>query len=63
MRREGTHRLTLSGETHLRVYADEQKIEQVLVNLATNAVKYAPSSPDVRIFVQQQDGVARISEG
>jgi signal transduction histidine kinase len=37
------------------VYADEHRIEQVLVNLVNNAVKYAPGS--YRIFLNfQTDG-------
>lgn len=38
-----------SGEMDIRVYGDEIRIEQVLINYFTNAIKYAPDSRDVRV--------------
>jgi signal transduction histidine kinase len=37
----------------LEVNADQQKIEQVLVNLVNNAVKYAPESAEIVIQVEE----------
>jgi len=47
--------MTNKGELSLEVVADQQKIEQVLVNLVNNAVKYAPDSPEIVIHVEGQE--------
>jgi signal transduction histidine kinase len=57
----GTHHLLLSGDQTLEVCADEQKIDQVIVNLANNAVKYAPEAPDILIRIEREGIFARIS--
>ena len=58
IRLEGKYKLTFSGDHELEAYADEQKIDQVLVNLVNNAVKYAPNSYEITIAVNEvADGV------
>ncbi|MBC8053129.1 MAG: PAS domain-containing protein [Sphingobacteriaceae bacterium] len=44
VRLEGTHELVLEGDLGLQVFADMHRIDQVIVNLVNNAVKYAPKS-------------------
>lgn len=46
IRHGGRHRLLLDGDLEVEVVADEQKIDQVMVNLVNNAAKYAPDAPD-----------------
>jgi len=46
------HRFNLSAEKDIRVIADRNKISQVLINLISNAIKYAPSSDQVDISLQ-----------
>jgi PAS domain S-box-containing protein len=45
VRAQAKHELFVTGDREVKVCADQQKIEQVLVNLVNNAVKYAPESP------------------
>lgn len=55
---EGKYYLSLHGNLSLEVFADQQKIEQVLVNLVNNSVKYAPES--VEIVVRIEDLADRV---
>lgn len=45
----------------LSIMLDAQRIEQVLVNLLTNAVRYSPLSKLVEIFLEVKDNQATIS--
>lgn len=44
-----THALRVRGHTGRLVKGDKEKIQQVLINLLTNAVKYSPGKADVSI--------------
>jgi PAS domain S-box-containing protein len=44
----------------LRVYADEQRLLQVLANLLSNAIKYSPEAGTVVLDVDVHDGKARV---
>lgn len=58
---KGGQRINLVGNHALRVTGDQHKIEQVMVNLLNNAVKYAPESDEITIRVEHVDSVAKIS--
>jgi signal transduction histidine kinase len=48
-----THHIVRKGETgHQLIYADRQRIEQVLVNLLSNAIKYSPGAKEVLVYSQ-----------
>lgn len=55
------HPLVLEGDLTLRIRADEQLLDQVIVNLVNNAVKYAPGSGKIVIGIAEGEGMARIS--
>jgi PAS domain S-box-containing protein len=61
VRAEGKYNITYKGDLHLKISADEQKIDQVLVNLVNNAVKYAPDSKEIVVDVQELDDKVKIS--
>jgi PAS domain S-box-containing protein len=55
------HHLVFRGNHAVEVYADEHKIDQVLVNLINNAVKYAPESNEIIVLVEKITGSTKIS--
>lgn len=55
------HKLIVEGDKQLRVYADRGRIDQVVVNLVNNAIKYAPQSKDIFLTVKRENGDAKIS--
>jgi len=57
----GKHEIVVLGEKTLKVYADERAIDQVVVNLVNNAVKYAPGSKNIYLKIEQIDGKAKVS--
>jgi PAS domain S-box-containing protein len=61
VRSEGKYHITYKGDSSLKISADEQKIDQVLVNLVNNAVKYAPESMEIIIDVQDLENKVKIS--
>jgi len=57
----GKHDLIFEGDIDLQVFADEHRIDQVVINLVNNAVKYAPNSRNIYLMVEQENGMAKIS--
>jgi two-component system CheB/CheR fusion protein len=52
------HQITLEGDLHVEVFADRNRLEQVIVNLVSNAIKYSPESDKVIINIRKvTDGV------
>lgn len=44
------------GRARNEIYADEMRIEQVILNFLTNAIKYAPGTSEIQINVNIKDG-------
>ena len=61
IRNAGIHSLVTEGDLQLKVYADPNRIEQVIVNFVNNAVKYSPDSRDIRIKIEKIDNSAKVS--
>ncbi|MBD1384422.1 PAS domain-containing protein [Mucilaginibacter rigui] len=57
----GKHELILQGDEKLEVKADEHRVDQVIVNMVNNAVKYAPNSKQIVFNVEKVGNMARIS--
>ena len=46
-----SHTMRVFGSTHQSIKCDRQRLEQVLTNLISNAVKYSPQADEVDIFL------------
>lgn len=57
----GKHNVVILGNKQLKIKADERAIDQVIVNLVNNAVKYAPGSEDIYIIIEEEEHIAKIS--
>ncbi|MFP3599117.1 ATP-binding protein [Chryseobacterium sp. SIMBA_029] len=61
IRMEGNYELMIQGDQHLEVYADEHRIDQVVINFVNNAVKYAPHSQHIHITTELLEGYVKVS--
>lgn len=53
--------IVITGDRQLEVYADPERIEQVLTNMVTNAMKYAPQSESIQIQIAKIHEGAKVS--
>ncbi|MDB5230364.1 MAG: domain S-box-containing protein [Chitinophagaceae bacterium] len=60
IREDGIHKLIFSGNENLQVHADENRVDQVVVNLVNNAVKYAPGCSDIHLSVEKENSMALV---
>lgn len=45
----------LKGSANIDIYGDNERIEQVLINYLTNAIKYSPDCRDIEVEIQITD--------
>lgn len=57
----GKHELIVEGDRELTMYADEHRIDQVIVNFVNNAVKYAPEGQRIYLQVSREKDMARVA--
>lgn len=55
------HQLVLQRDSPALVEADRERIEEVLVSLLDNAIKYSPNGGEIRVRVWSEDGQALLS--
>jgi two-component system sensor histidine kinase VicK len=48
---EGKYEIVIEGNAGQEIFADEHLVEQVVVNLVNNAIKYAPGSKVIRLTI------------
>ena len=60
-REEGRHRFVVDAPGTLTVNGDQARVEQALMNLVGNAIKYSPRGGEVHVTVAQHDGDAQIA--
>jgi PAS domain S-box-containing protein len=58
--RTAAHRLVLDGAGPVWLDADPGRLEQVVANLVTNALKYSPDGGEVRCIVRREDDRATL---
>ncbi len=61
IRMEGEYQLILQGDDRLEVFADEHRIDQVIINFVNNAVKYAPHSKKIHIKTESLPNHVKVS--
>jgi two-component system sensor histidine kinase VicK len=61
VRAAGKHELIFKGDPELTIFADEHRIDQVVVNFVNNAVKYAPESKQIYLIVAKMDQYIKVS--
>jgi PAS domain S-box-containing protein len=57
----GTHELVVDGERNLEIVADENRIQQVVINFINNAIKYAPKSKQIFLTIEHSSHSVRFS--
>lgn len=55
------HELIMELENDIFIYADRNRLEQVIVNLISNAIKYSPDADKVLIKVSKEDQAIKVS--
>ncbi|WP_316839445.1 PAS domain-containing sensor histidine kinase [Pedobacter gandavensis] len=58
---EGTYKIKTTGDLSLRVYADADRIDQVIINFVNNARNYAPESKEIIVDIQKVGNKAKVS--
>jgi two-component system, OmpR family, phosphate regulon sensor histidine kinase PhoR len=56
-----THQITLEGKVLKKLVADQHRIEQVLINFLSNAVKYAPKANKILVTLDSDDKRVSVS--
>lgn len=57
----GSHKISITGNLELEIFADEHRIDQVVTNLLSNAVKYAPDSGEIRLDIETTNSLVKVS--
>ena len=61
VRAEDIYIIKTEGDMDLQVYADEGRIDQVMINFVNNAMKYAPASKEIQINIEKLNDMAKVS--
>lgn len=51
-----THQIKSNFKTVGTLFADKERLGQVLINLITNALKYSPKAKEIHVHTQEKDG-------
>ena len=61
VRAENKYSINLEGDSTLEVFADEHRIDQVVINFVNNAVKYASESKEILIRIETLEDFVKVS--
>lgn len=56
-----THKIIKNGFIHKQFLGDKDRLQQVLINLLTNAIKYSPKANEVIVKIEEQNNHLQIS--
>jgi PAS domain S-box-containing protein len=57
----GAYNIITDGDKELKVYADIDRIDQVVVNFVNNAIKYAPAIKDIHVLIKKESNMVKVS--
>jgi len=57
----GEYSIITDGDKNLMVYADVNRIDQVVINFVNNAIKYAPASKEIHAKIEKINNVVKVS--
>lgn len=55
------YNLTITGNQEIVIHADKHRIEQVIINLINNAIKYASESKEIKVKIEASDNQITVS--
>jgi two-component system CheB/CheR fusion protein len=55
------HTLVVKGEKNIEIYADRNRLEQVILNLLSNAIKYSPGGNTVIVSIVREGNDVKIA--
>jgi two-component system CheB/CheR fusion protein len=61
IRIEDLFTIITEGDRELEVYADADRVNQVVINFINNAIKYAPESKDIHVCIERMNDMAKVS--
>jgi PAS domain S-box-containing protein len=56
-----THKIIKKGQIEKQFFGDKDRLQQVIINLLTNAIKYSPNANEVVVEVQQANDYLQVS--
>lgn len=51
-----SHNITVKGKTGKKVLGDQRRLEQVVINFLSNAIKYSPDENEVLVEISSEEG-------
>jgi two-component system CheB/CheR fusion protein len=61
IRAEGNYSIKTRGDHQLEAYGDIERVEQIITNFISNAIKYAPQSLEIIINIKKTGKMAKVS--
>jgi two-component system CheB/CheR fusion protein len=55
------HKIIIEGYRNIEVHADRNRLEQVIINLISNAIKYSPDADKVIVSIEKVDEGVKVS--
>ncbi len=56
-----SHKIKITGSTKMDYAGDQYRLEQVVVNLLTNAVKYSPEASEIAVYLSRVSGFIKVA--